>query len=104
LAPLVHLRIRLQCGTPSRGLSPPKGPEGTIAGHDFQALVFREHAANASFELGRSRISKLWLRERATRRDVAAFERGWDMQPTTPAARTIVDLLCAGLAEIVHGK
>jgi hypothetical protein len=35
---------------------------------------------------------------------VAAFERGWDVQPTTPAARTIVDLLCAGLAETVHGK
>jgi hypothetical protein len=78
--------------------------EGSIAGHDFQALVFPEHAANASFELGRSRISKLWLREQATRRDVAAFERGWDVQPTTPAARTIVDLLCAGLAETVHGK
>jgi hypothetical protein len=76
---------------------------GTIGGHDFEALVFPEHAESESYELGDSRISKLWVREQKTRATVANFDRGWDIQPTTDAARRIVDLLAAGLAETVFG-
>ena len=32
---------------------------GSIAGHTFQVLVFEDHAENADYELGTSRISKL---------------------------------------------
>lgn len=77
---------------------------GTIAGHAFEALVFPEHAESESFELGDSRISKLWLRDSDTRATVANFDRGWDIQPTTKLARRITDLLAAGLAETVYGR
>ena len=77
---------------------------GTIGGHAFEALVFPEHAESESYELGDSRISKLHLQTRPGRVEVACFDRGWYLQPTTDAARAIVDLLCAGLAETVYGK
>ena len=77
---------------------------GTIAGHTFQVLVFEDHAENAECELGTSRISKLWLRRQADRQVVANFDRGWDLQPTTDAAREIVDFLAAGIAEHTFGK
>ena len=77
---------------------------GTIAGHAFEALVFPEHAEDPAFELDDSRISKLWLQDGATGNQVAAFERGWDRQPTTDAARAIVGLLAAGLAEHVFNR
>ena len=38
---------------------------GTIAGHRFDALVFPEHAENPEWEIGDSRISKLWVQRLA---------------------------------------
>ena len=76
---------------------------GTIAGHAFQVLVFEGHAENEEYELGTSRISKLWLRRQADRQVVANFDRGWDVEPTTDIAREIVDFLAAGIAEHVFG-
>jgi len=76
---------------------------GTMAGHRFEALVFSEHAVCESYELGDSRISKLWIQRIEDRATVACFDRGWDIQPTTPVAKQIVDLLAAGLAETVYG-
>lgn len=76
---------------------------GTIAGHTFEALVFPEHAEVASYELGDSRISKLHLRD-AAGKTVVNFDRGWDVEPATPAAKVITDLLVAGLAETVFGR
>jgi len=77
---------------------------GTIAGHIFEVLVFPEHAERRSYELDRGRISKLWLKNQATQQAVAHFDRGWDLKPATDAARRIVDVLAAGLAETVFGK
>ncbi len=77
---------------------------GTIAGHDFEALVFKGHALNAEHELGTSRISKLFVQEHFTHVAVAAYDRGWEIEPTTDAAKKITDLLAAGLAETVFGK
>ena len=77
---------------------------GSIAGHTFQVLVFEDHAETESYELGTSRISKLWLRRQADRQVVANFDRGWDLQPTTDDARAIVDFLAAGIAEHTFGK
>lgn len=76
---------------------------GNIAGHRFEALVFPGHAESESYELGDSRISKLWLRDNATKAEVASFDRGWDRQPATDAAKAIVDVLAAGLAETIFG-
>lgn len=58
---------------------------GSIAGHTFQVLVFKEHAECEDCELGTSRISRLWLRRQADRQLVANFDRGWDIEPTSPA-------------------
>ena len=78
---------------------------GTIGGHRFDALVFPEPATNREWEVGGdSRISKLWLQEHFTHAEVACFDRGWDRQPTTDAAKAIVGLLAAGLAEHIFGK
>src|SRR5688500_5926022 len=52
---------------------------GTIAGHEFEALVFPEHAANAYYEIGDSRISKLWLRRQADKQTVYEWDRGLSM-------------------------
>ena len=76
---------------------------GSIAGHTFQVLAFEGHAENADYELGTSRISKLWLRRQADRQVVANFDRGWDVEPATDTAREIVDFLAAGIAEHVFG-
>lgn len=99
-AMLGTLQITKQAGRPSGGT----WVSGTIAGHAFEALVFPEHAESEAFELGDSRISKLWLRDLATKAQAANFDRGWDQRPESPAAKAIVDLLAAGLAELVFGK
>ncbi len=75
---------------------------GTIGGHRFDALVFLERAAQPDCELDDSRISKLWVQRISDRETVANFDRGWDVRPTTPIAKQIVDLLAAGLAEAVY--
>jgi hypothetical protein len=76
---------------------------GTLAGHAFEALVFAEHAESESYELERSRISKLCVRDAADR-VVACFDRGWDRTPDDEIAQAIIDLLAAELAEAVFGK
>lgn len=75
---------------------------GTIAGHKFNALVFPEHADSPDYELGESRISKLWLQRMADGATVVNFDRGWDIRPTTKVAQAIVDFLAAGLAEYMY--
>jgi len=77
---------------------------GSIAGHTFQVLVFKDHAECEEYELGTSRISKLWLRRQADREVVANFDRGWDFEPTTDDGRAIVGFLAAGIAEHTFGK
>lgn len=99
-AMLDTLEITKKTGRPTGGT----WVKGNIAGHAFEALVFPDHATDAAFELDDSRISKLWLQEHFTHTEVACFDRGWDRQPTTDAARAIVGLLSAGLAEHVFGK
>ncbi len=73
---------------------------GTIGGHKFEALVFAEHAECESYELDRSRISKLWLQRTSDKTTVARFDRGWDLRPATEVAQIIVESLCEGLADI----
>jgi hypothetical protein len=76
--------------------------KGTIGGHRFDALVFPEHAEYADYELGDSRISKLWIQRIEDRETVVNFDRGWDVLSATPRAAAIVDLLAAGLADLIY--
>lgn len=96
---LATLRITKRTGRPVGGT----WVSGTIGGHDFEVLVFPEHAECESYELAESRISKLYLRDRATKQHAANFDRGWDIMPTTDTAKAIVDLLAAGIAELIFG-
>jgi hypothetical protein len=77
--------------------------DGTINGHRFQVLVFADHAESEEYELGTSRISKLWLQRQTDKKEVANFDRGWDLEPTTHDAKAIVDFLAAGIAEHSFG-
>jgi hypothetical protein len=40
---------------------------GTLHDHRFDALVFPEHAENRAWEIGDSKISKLWIQRLAER-------------------------------------
>jgi hypothetical protein len=77
---------------------------GTIADHRFDALVFPEHAESESYELGTSKISKLWLQRLSDKTTVVNFDRGWDVRPTDDLATRIMDFLAAGLADTVFGN
>lgn len=77
---------------------------GTLHGHRFDALVFPEHAEVADYELGDSRISKLWVQRLADKREVYSWDRGLDVPAQTPDAQKIVDFLCAGLADYVYAE
>jgi hypothetical protein len=76
--------------------------DGTLAGQRFQALVFPQHADYSDYELGNSRISKLWVQRTADKTTVVDFDRGWDQRPANAIAAAIVDFLSAGLAEMVY--
>jgi hypothetical protein len=59
---------------------------GTLNGHKFNALVFPAHAECPDYDLGDSRISKLWIEQIANKRVVVNFDRGWDVYPQTKSA------------------
>ena len=73
---------------------------GLLAGHRFQALVFPEHAENPEYELGLSRISKLWV-QRVSDGVVFNFDRGLDLSARDARAQEVVDFLTAELARRV---
>lgn len=77
---------------------------GTIAGHRFNALVFAEHSPFEDFELGDSRISKLWIRREEDRRVVFDFDRGLSIAAANQKAQAIVDFLCQELARRHFGN
>ncbi len=74
---------------------------GLLAGHRFQALVFPGHAENPDYELGQSRISKLWVQRVADGAVVFNFDRGLDLPAQGEAAQAVVDFLTTGLARRV---
>ena len=77
--------------------------QGSLNEHRFEALLFPEHAEDAAYELGDSRISKLWILRRADDRTVFNFDRGMDLPPIDEVAQQIAGFLEAGLAEHVFG-
>lgn len=77
---------------------------GTIAGYRFDALVFPEHAHNPDWELGDSRISKLWIARLKNKETVFNWDRGLDMPAASPKTQAVVDFLCAGLANHIYAK
>lgn len=49
---------------------------GWIYGYYFNALVFEGHAKDPAWEIGRSRISKLWLQRPRDKRVMYNWDRG----------------------------
>ncbi len=76
---------------------------GTLNGHRFSALVFPEHADTPEYEIGESRISKLWLQRLSDKKMVYNWDRGLDVPPADERAQEIVRFLCEGLAFSVYG-
>lgn len=78
--------------------------DGELAGHRFQALVFEDHAEQPEWELGDSRISKLWVQRHDNRWVVFNWDRGEDVEAADRLAGAIVDFLCAGLADFIFAR
>ena len=76
---------------------------GTLHGHQFEALVFAEHAESEEYELGDSRISKLWVQRIADRQTTFNWDRGLDLPAADQTTQAVVDFLAAGLAEHIFG-
>lgn len=76
---------------------------GRIGAFRFCAKVFAEHALQASYEIGRSRISKLELRRLDTGAIAYNWDRGIDIPATDAAAQQAVDRLVKHLANHIHG-
>ena len=74
---------------------------GRLHGYRFDALVFLEHAEKPEWELGDSRISKLWIARIKNKETVFNWDRGLDMPAASPKTQTVVDFLSAGLADII---
>ncbi len=75
---------------------------GRLHRYRFDALVFPEHAENPEWELGDSRISKLWIARLKNKETVFNWDRGLDMPSASPKTQAVVDFLCAGLADLVY--
>jgi len=75
---------------------------GTPGGYRFEALVFPEHAENPEWELGDSRISKLWIARFKNKETVFNWDRGADIPAATARTQAVVDFLAAGLAEAIY--
>lgn len=76
---------------------------GRIGAFRFCAKVFAEHALEASYEIGRSRISKLELHRLDTGAVAYNWDRGLDTPATDAAAKQAVDRLAKHLANHIHG-
>jgi hypothetical protein len=70
----------------------------------FDALVFADYAECESYELGRSKISKLWIQRIADKRTMFNFDRGLDVAAGNTEVQVIVDFLCEGLSDLIFGR
>jgi len=75
---------------------------GTIQGHRFEALVFPGHAENSSYEIGQSRISKLWVSRERDHETVFNWDRGLDVPANTEEVKGIVSFLCSWVADAAY--
>jgi len=79
------------------------GGGGTIGEYFFDALVFAEHADCPDWELGQSRISKLWIARLKNKETIFHWDRGLDTPATSAKTQAIVDFLAADLAKRIYG-
>ena len=87
-----------------RGIGGGAWIRGTLNGHQFSALVFKEHATNEGWELDKSRISKLSVQREDDPKLLFSWDRGLDIPAENSLVLEIVAFLCEGLAEHVYGE
>jgi hypothetical protein len=75
---------------------------GTMSGHRFDALVFPEHADNPDWEIGDSRISKLFIQRLADKQTIFNWDREADVRAADHEVACIVDFLAGGLADHIY--
>ncbi len=76
---------------------------GRIGVFRFEAKVHPEHATVPSFEIGRTRISKLELRRLDTDAVAYSWDRGQNAPAADAAAQAAVDTLGERLADYLYG-
>jgi hypothetical protein len=76
---------------------------GRIRAFSFQAKVYPEHARDATYEIGRSRISKLELRRLDNNAIAYAWDRGLAIPAADAATQAAVDSLGERLADHLYG-
>ena len=78
---------------------------GTIDNeYRFEALVFPEHADNPEWEIGESKISKLWIARIKNKEQVFNWDRGPDHPAATKKTQAVVDFLAGGLADFIYAE
>jgi len=76
---------------------------GTLGDYCFDARVFSEHAECPDWELGDSRISKLWVARLKNKETVFHWDRGMDTPAASAKTQAVVDFLAADLAKRIYG-
>src|SRR3954463_15725366 len=72
--------------------------EGRIRGYRVQAKVYPEHALDPSYEIDRSRISKLWVQRIRDSEIVFNWDRGLDQPAADEETQDVVNIAVAELA------
>ena len=76
---------------------------GTVGGYRFTALAYADHAEVPEYEIGDSRISKLWVQRLADKKLVFNWDRGSDVPAADATVQAVVELICEGAAECACG-
>lgn len=76
---------------------------GYLYRHAFEALLSPTHATRPETELGRSHITKIWVRQLTGDMIVAAFDERWILRPTTTKAEEVIDYLASCLSFTCYG-
>jgi hypothetical protein len=63
---------------------------GRIGEYTYQAKVY---PCGSLFGIRDGNISKLSIRDTATRKEIAAYDRGWDIHPVSELVTEMVDAL-----------
>jgi len=69
----------------------------------FDALVLANHAESEEYELDQSRLSRLTVIDAETLEMVFNFDRGLDVAAANADTQAVVEFLCKGLADLIHG-
>lgn len=62
----------------------------TKVGYDYWIKSFEE---GSEFGLAEGRISKMLIRKHGENKDLASYDRGWDLEPATDEVKAVCALL-----------